>query len=279
MARIRTIKPEFWSDDKVASLTLRSRLVFIGLWNFADDEGRGRCIAKELNGFLFPLDDVPDADIEQCLLELASTGMICIYTVTGRRLFQITHWLKHQAVNRPTPSRHPAPDAPEASVIPQGQLPEASVIPHGQRSDISPVGSRKEEVGSRKVEVGSRKATSSSRSRARRADDPHFERFWSAYPRRLAKADARRAWEKLAPDEITIEAILEGVRRHALSEQWRRDSGQFIPYPATFINKRRWEDDVDQVTLADLPTRTLADTAEDMQRQIERLGIGYGDAR
>jgi len=83
----------------------------------------------------------------------------------------------------------------------------------------------------------------SSRSRARRVDDPHFEKFWSVYPRRQAKADARRAWEKLAPDDALTETILEAVRQAALTDQWRRDEGQYIPLPATYLNKRRWEDE------------------------------------
>ncbi len=69
-----------------------------------------------------------------------------------------------------------------------------------------------------------------------------FAEFWSAYPRRVAKPPAIRAWRKLKPDMQTVQAILAGVTRDKQSDQWLRDGGQFIPYPATYLNEARWED-------------------------------------
>ena len=58
MARIRTIKPEFWTDEKIVELSAFARLLFIGLWNFADDAGRMEFSAKRLKMQIFPADDV-----------------------------------------------------------------------------------------------------------------------------------------------------------------------------------------------------------------------------
>lgn len=70
-----------------------------------------------------------------------------------------------------------------------------------------------------------------------------FDEFWSAYPRKVAKADAAKAWEKVSPDQGTLKSILAGLEAAKSSRDWMKDSGQFIPHAATWINGRRWEDD------------------------------------
>lgn len=66
-----------------------------------------------------------------------------------------------------------------------------------------------------------------------------FAEFWQAYPRKVAKPAAEKAWRKVAGE---ADAILAGLRRQAGCEQWAKDGGQFIPHPATWLNGRRWED-------------------------------------
>lgn len=68
-----------------------------------------------------------------------------------------------------------------------------------------------------------------------------FDAFWKAYPKKIGKKDALRAWKR-AKDIPPIEEVIESVRVHAASDQWKKDGGQFIPNPATWINQGRWED-------------------------------------
>lgn len=70
-----------------------------------------------------------------------------------------------------------------------------------------------------------------------------FDRFWEAYPRRQGKEAARKAWTKIRPDDALLAEMLAALERQRASDQWRRDGGQFIPYPATWLNGRRWEDE------------------------------------
>lgn len=72
-----------------------------------------------------------------------------------------------------------------------------------------------------------------------------FDRFWAVYPRKVGKKDAVKAWNKLKPDETLTLQIIEGVERWKLSTQWTKDGGQYIPYPATFLNGERWKDECD----------------------------------
>ncbi|MCC6650652.1 MAG: hypothetical protein IT348_05845 [Candidatus Eisenbacteria bacterium] len=74
--------------------------------------------------------------------------------------------------------------------------------------------------------------------------DATFEQFWRAYPRKVAKSDARKAWEKAARIEPDLLALcLAALAWQTRCEQWTRDSGQFIPYPATWLRGERWTDE------------------------------------
>jgi len=70
-----------------------------------------------------------------------------------------------------------------------------------------------------------------------------FDAFWNAYPRKVGKLAALKAW-KAGKSRPPIEAVLAAIRVQAASEQWKRDGGQYIPYPATWLNQGRWADEV-----------------------------------
>ena len=74
-----------------------------------------------------------------------------------------------------------------------------------------------------------------------------FNQFWSSYPKHIAKQSAVKAFEKLKPDEKLLEAMLKAIAMQKESKQWEKDGGAFIPYPATWLNQRRWEDELPQV--------------------------------
>lgn len=72
-----------------------------------------------------------------------------------------------------------------------------------------------------------------------------FTRFWAQYPKKVAKVDARKAFMRLNPDDELLGVMLSALERHKASEGWTKDGGRFIPYPSTWINQRRWEDEID----------------------------------
>ena len=107
MARIRTLKPEFWADEKLAPLDALTRLVFLGLISMADDAGRLVDSVKQLDGMLFPqTDDTCGPALES----LASASRIIRYvSESGQRLIQIAHWARHQRVDHPNAHVLPGP--------------------------------------------------------------------------------------------------------------------------------------------------------------------------
>lgn len=109
MARIRTIKPSFFRDHDIAELPLSTRLTFIGLWTYVDDEGRGIDDPRLVKGDLWQLDDKHTvAKVNNDLKVLAERGRIERYEINGRRYLRVVNWTKHQRINRPTPSQIPA---------------------------------------------------------------------------------------------------------------------------------------------------------------------------
>lgn len=113
MARIRSIKPTFWSDEKVGLLPRDVRMTFLGLISaLADDHGRLVGNARIVRGAVYPYDDdVTVADIEAHLVTLAGAGRIMRYQVAGSDYIAIANWSRHQRVDKPSPSLLPAPPA------------------------------------------------------------------------------------------------------------------------------------------------------------------------
>lgn len=70
-----------------------------------------------------------------------------------------------------------------------------------------------------------------------------FSDFWKAYPRKKSRGQAEKAWLKVKPDEQLAGLILQAVARAKTSDEWLKDGGQFIPYPATWLNAKGWEDE------------------------------------
>ena len=70
-----------------------------------------------------------------------------------------------------------------------------------------------------------------------------FAEFWSAYPRRAGKQAAELAYQELAPSPEMHAEIMSAVERAKHCRQWQEEGGKYIPYPATYLNDRRWEDE------------------------------------
>ncbi|MCI5903514.1 MAG: hypothetical protein MRZ61_00030 [Oscillospiraceae bacterium] len=73
--------------------------------------------------------------------------------------------------------------------------------------------------------------------------EKYFEDFWAEYPKKRSKQVALKAWTRLAPNKELYNKIMAALRAQKQSAEWRRDGGQYIPYPATWINGGCWEDE------------------------------------
>jgi len=70
----------------------------------------------------------------------------------------------------------------------------------------------------------------------------HFDTFWSKYPKKIGKKKALDSWMKIDFKDDLFDKILAAIDNQIRSNQWQKDGGQFIPYPATWLNQERWND-------------------------------------
>lgn len=117
MARIRTIKPEFPQSESMGRVSRDARLLFVMLWPICDDHGRTRAASRMLASLLFPYDDDAPSLVGGWLDELEREGCITRYTVNGSTFLQVTNWLIHQKIDKP--SKPQFPDPPEGFANPR----------------------------------------------------------------------------------------------------------------------------------------------------------------
>lgn len=91
-----------------------------------------------------------------------------------------------------------------------------------------------------------------------------FEEFWQAYPRRVGKQEAGKAWAKNKCDS-KLPLILTTIRKLKISPEWTKDAGKFIPHPTTWINRGGWDDEPE----SDIRTSKSPLRSEDMPSIIE----------
>lgn len=218
MARIRTIKPEFFTSEDIVSLTPMARLLYIATWCEADKEGRLVWKPKTFKLRYFPGDN---CDIEALCKELVDAGMVKLY---GDGHAFIPQFGKHQHIN-PRES---------ASILPE---PAESRV--GTRSDAS--ARVNSEIDPQVGREG--KGKEGDTRDASRDDLPGFSNFWKTWPstdRKQAKGKCLDAWKK-ASAERDAAVILAHVESLKNSQGWLKNNGEYIPAPLVYLGQRRWE--------------------------------------
>lgn len=265
----RVLKESICTSDQIDELSFFEEVFFYRLLVNCDDYGVMDARTKILKAKLFPLKDDEDLStvaMENALETLQRIGLIRLYEAEGKPFLQVIKWAEHQRV-RISKHKYPMPEEmqenPENGELPQvaascGELPQNAA---DCRLNPNP---------------NTNTNTNTNPTRARAGDA--FEAFWSAYPNKVKKPNALKVWEKLKPEAELVARIMQGLARWKDSDQWTRDGGRFIPHPATWLNARQWEDEVQprkQKTVAAqeyqqrdysvVQERVMADVAKDME--------------
>lgn len=109
MPRRRMIDPNFWSSPDVAKLTHFERLVLIGLFSHADDEGKGFANQNYISNTLFPYETIRRSQIGKSILHIEQHISIKFYEVNNGKYYKFLHWDKWQRVDKPQHSKIPDP--------------------------------------------------------------------------------------------------------------------------------------------------------------------------
>ena len=216
MARIRTIKPEFFTSEDIVLLSPLARLLYIALWCEADKEGR--MVWKPVT---FKLRYLPgdNCDIQVLCTEIVDRGLIKLY---GDGLAYIPAFSAHQHIN------------PRESA---SQLPDHKEQPR--------VGTRQPRVGTgANLDVHAQGGREGKGKEGNEDDASNFARFYASYPKKIAKPAAEKAFKAARANDHLVD-ILADIERRKAGDDWQKDGGKFVPNPATYLNQRRWEDEAD----------------------------------
>jgi hypothetical protein len=205
MARIRTVKPEFWTSEQVVECSPNARLLFIGTWCFSDDAGIHPASTKRVKMEVFPADPFTDADVQVWIDELHRVGLLETYDVEGALYWRITGWSRHQKIDRPT-FKFPPRSA--------GKIVECSPSPRLHIADSSPSprdGMEGNGMEGKLTAMGDDAIASPATSLSAGDHCPH-QQIIDAYHRILPMGRRVRVWND--------------ARQAKLRSRWREDAGR-----------------------------------------------------
>lgn len=239
MARIRTIKPDFFRHEGLFEAEQETgfplRLAFAGLFTVSDREGCFRWLPRQIKLDVMPYDNV---DFSRVLDALATRGFVVRYACGTDEYGVIPSFTKHQVIN----------NREKSSGFPQ--LQDAVAVWPYENNDLVTRAPRVDDacptpLGQDQAEWKGREGKGKEgEGKGKDACAELFARFWSLYPNRKGKADAEKAWSKLKPTDELFSQICEGLAKQVTCYDWTKDGGKFIPHPATWLNGKRWTDEV-----------------------------------
>ncbi|WP_125911402.1 MULTISPECIES: hypothetical protein [Pseudonocardia] len=245
------------------------RLLYIAMWNWADDHGRGTANVKELAAFAFPHDDDPcaptSAELPCLLTEVADRFSVVFYECDGRRYYAIPSWERHQRNERRAQSKYPAPDEGKPfNPDPSDQrkrnghrvLHGTSVANHGSSVHVDgSSGTGTGEQGNRgSKDLAAADATPEPPAApAAPPVDDDFTEFWAAYPRKEKKPAALKAYRALRKKHTTHTTVMDGLKKHTTVWTQAGTERQYIPHPATWLNNEAFNDDIGPTSLTVVP--------------------------
>lgn len=220
----RILKESICTSESIDALSAFQETFFYRLIVNCDDYGRMDARPKILAARLFPLKSLRDEQVKDALRALTSAELVTLYDVGGKPFLQMNTWERHQQV-RARKSKYPAPDESNGNHL----------ISDDNKCPRNPIRIQSESES---------ESENAARVRTREERTERFEKFWTAYPRHEGKKKAEDAFNKLNPDDELLEIILSALAKWKTSEQWQEDGGRYIPHPTTWLNGRRWEDEV-----------------------------------
>lgn len=235
MSRIRSIHPGLFTDEAFMTASVHARMLVIGLWTEAWDDGVFEWKPMTLKARLFPVDAV---DIQELLTELDGLGFICRFTCAdGKNYGAIRNFRKWQRPKTPNASGV-LPDEFRKYVGFKGDELEDISEPFpkhfGNASEKCP---QREDVGGRREDV--------EESPQGKPAGPifRFDEFYDAYPKHVDRAGAERKYAAAIKTGVSHEDIVAGAKRYAVRCVSEKTEARFIKSPEAWLNKGCWADE------------------------------------
>tara|TARA_R100000278_G_scaffold44073_1_gene38432 strand:+ start:1836 stop:2813 length:978 start_codon:yes stop_codon:yes gene_type:complete len=224
MARNRMIKKEFWTSEQIMNLPIGARLLFIGMWNQADDEGILKNSPMQLKAQIFPCDMEIDLAKIKYYIDLIKAENLIIYNqkteAEDQNLIKIKKWCDHQKISKPTPSKY--------NFIEEDQE-HSRRTPGVVKEDSSP---KESKVIENKVKESKVKKTKTNKS----GMSDIFLKWWKTYNKDSYREKAWNKWKALK--ESDHEIVLNHTKRFVLvtEKQFRPDGFRYLANK-TYLNE------------------------------------------
>lgn len=241
MARGRIISKSISTSRKVAKLSEFGALLYTWIIPHCDDYGRMDGDAHMVKAVAVPLRIKSIADVEKELAEMDKVGLIKRYEMAGSMYLEIINFSDFQTFR--TDRKRMALFPPPLKVGQRYDVGTTNDVPVGENSLLSEV--KLSEVKLSNTPYSPPKGTVAKKSKNQKLEKytPEFELFWEIYPMKVKKYRVFQSWEKLTADERAI--AIQAIKRQLLYAHFRGSDGKdYIPHATTWVNGRRWEDEV-----------------------------------
>jgi hypothetical protein len=186
------------------------------------------------------LKSIKPSTINETLGRLEDIGLIRLYEVDDRPYLKVLKWSDHQRV-RVSKHKYPEPTAEQLAAS-CGNLRRVAANGGKLRPESNPIQSNPNPYPNPNTNPNPNPNPSPWRKESAKTDSIDFDVFWEAYPRKESKPAAKKAFDKIHPDEQLMQKIITSIRAWKESAQWKENGGQFIPYPASWLNQQKWND-------------------------------------
>ena len=245
--RARNIKPGFFENETLAELKPLERLLYIGLWCYADREGRFEWRPKRIKAVILPYDD---CDIESMLMSLHAMTFIDMYDTPKGKVGFIPKFKEHQKPH-PHEAKSVLPEKSKENQCHDMALQCNEMSPKCSADSLIPDIIYKEPPISPKGEDDEQESlppVSNGRGASPRGDknsgySDEFEKAWRAYPRHDGKRNAYRAWIAAIKRGMPVADMVGHIQSRSLEPDWEKEGGRFIPHFSTWINRDGWLND------------------------------------
>lgn len=232
--RYQKIHSQIWNDEKFIQLTPQQQRLFFYILTCPHGNLIGLYVLKEG----YAREDLKSfgKDFRKDLTKLIGLGLV-EYDESVSVVF-IKNFLKHNPITNPNQVK-----AADKTIK---ELPKTYLIQRlkglikGLNEVLLEVLLKPEE----EEETETEEETLTEELPLGKVNGSRFDEFWKVYPRKKSIGDAEKAWKKIKVSNELLKKILLKVRELKLSDDWQRENGKYIPYPATWLNAKGWEDEV-----------------------------------
>lgn len=206
-------------SEQVANLHDKAQIIFTWAIPHADDLGLLPFAHRSLKALVVPMMDIDLETFGTHAESIVYQGLWEIFTHGKDKYYRIPKFCEHQTLKK-------------------DRKPSTYLFDVNSWQDAEDIGFRLEDTGNPTELKGREKKGRELKY------TPEFDRVWNSYPKKIGKAEAFTSFTNLKPDEALTTRIIASIARYQKTSQWQDNDGRYIPHCTTFLNQRRFEDEV-----------------------------------